>query len=76
MTSDELLKVAQDIFGNLVIDVSDYHEHSGHEGGVDLVADPKDDIADEYGVTLHFENGNRVRFSTSEWAFIQRLDSN
>lgn len=69
MVDDELLEKAQEIFGNLVIEVEGQAIING--GAIDISVDNGQSTAK--GIVLKFENGNRVRFRTSEWAYIERV---
>ena len=69
---DDLLKQAKQIFGDLVIDVIDYDVPEGSGPSVSLIVSPDTGFTED-GITLMFENGNRVRISTSEWTNIQNV---
>jgi hypothetical protein len=60
-----LLERAQELFGSLVVDVEGFARIE------DNYIDISVDHASSDGIVLQFENGKRVRFKTSEWAWIE-----
>jgi hypothetical protein len=65
-----VLERAKELFGELVIGIEG--EAALTDGAIDICVDNFVSNAD--GIVILFSNGRRVRFRTSEWAWIESAD--